>query len=299
MNKEYFVSKLRSFFSMPSAWIVLGLTLVFLLGACEATPAPTSPIEPVAGQFENAVADIVDVQPTSTPTASPTPTPVSRVTSTTDTPTRTPTPTPSSSWAYSTSDENCNASELVKSMTIPDGTVFAPGEVFIKTWKFKNIGDCMWEEDYLIIFVEGDAMGGDTAYLDAPVLVHKRGDASVVLIAPDEEGTYAGAWQLADGYGYGFGDTAYVEIVVSEDVISKSRSASTATPTSTPTPTATVESVTETSTATPIPTCTPTPAVEPTEEQTAEPATEEAVEEPTVEPVETDAALSAFWRWVL
>jgi len=180
-------------------------------------------------------------------------------------------------------------------MTIPDGTVFAPGEVFIKTWKFKNIGGCMWEEDYLIIFVEGDAMGGDTAYLDAPVLVHKRGDASVVLIAPDEEGTYAGAWQLADEYGYGFGDTAYVEIVVSEDVTSKSRSASTATPT----PTATAESVTETSTATPIPTCTPTPAVEPTEEQTAEPATEEAVEEPTVEPVETDAALSAFWRWVL
>jgi hypothetical protein len=188
-------------------------------------------------------------------------------------------------------------------MTIPDGTILSPGEAFVKTWKFKNVGKCAWEEDYLIVFVDGDGMDGETGYLDTTVAVGKRGDASVVLVAPDEEGTYYAYWQLADEDGYAFGELAYVEIVVSEDETSIPTATNTPTPTSTPTasvtptPTASATSTrieTETETETPTPTYTPVPTEEPVEELTEEPTeeptevpTEVPTEEPTPEPVET------------
>jgi len=188
-------------------------------------------------------------------------------------------------------------------MTIPDGTILSPGEAFVKTWKFKNVGKCAWEEDYLIVFVDGYGMDGDTTYLDTTVAVDKKGDASVVLVAPDEEGTYYAYWQLADEDGYAFGDLAYVEIIVSDDVTSTPTATNTPTSTSTPTamltsthtqtptPTSTcMEPPTETPTPTQKPTYTSIPSEEPTEkpaEESTEELTEVPTEESAPEPIET------------
>ena len=302
MNKKGIVLKLRSFLPPHSILIVVGLLLVFLVSACEtATPEPSA--ESVVYEVQTVAAETLSAQvtpsPTSTATSIPTPsaTPTPYVYSTTVT------PTPTSYTWYSTysASYDCNASELVSDMTIPDGTILSPGEVFVKTWKFKNVGKCAWEEDYLVVFVDGDGMDGETGYLDTTVAVGKRGDASVVLVAPDEEGTYYAYWQLADEDGYAFGELAYVEIVVSEDETSTPTATNTPTPTSTPTasatptPTASATSTCiETETETPTPTYTPVPTEEPAEELTEEPTeeptevpTEVPTEEPTPEPVET------------
>jgi hypothetical protein len=280
MNKKCFVPKTRSFFPSHSILIVAGLTLVFLLGACETNvPTPSAePViaEPVIYEVQTISVENVSVKSTATPAPTSTSTPTPYVTLTVTT----PTPTPQSQyWTYSASS-NCNASEFVRDMTIPDGTLFLPGDTFIKSWKFKNVGLCDWEEDYLLVFAQGDNMDGDATYIDKTVAVNKNGDASVLLTAPDDEGTYSGYWQLADQSGNVFGDLAYVEIVVSENVTSTPTPTPTVTPTPmytpTYTPTATVVE-TATETPTPTPTYTPTPTEEPTEEPTAEPTKTDAV----------------------
>jgi hypothetical protein len=314
-------NKLRSFLPARSIFIATGLTLAFLLGACELTTP-----EPAAGssidEIQTAAAETVTAQmsPSFSPTtgatlpASATPTPTSIATLIPVTPTPT-----TQVWygTYSPSDR-CNDSEFVKDVTIPDGTTLLPGESFIKTWRFENTGKCAWEEDYLIVFVEGNVMDGDSSYLDTTVLVNKKGNASVLLTAPDEEGTYYGYWQLADQDGYVFGDLAYVEIVVSEDAATSTPTPtatatetstytptptptatkkSTYTPTQTPTPTPTiVETATETPTPTPTHTLIPSaePTETPTETPTAEPTLEPTAEptiEPTVKPTEIGSVL--------
>jgi uncharacterized protein YceK len=153
----------------------------------------------------------------------------------------------------------CNDAVYVSDVTIPDGTVLAPGESFTKTWKFQNTGTCNWNEGYLITFVSGTNMGGVATTINQDVSVGATGDISVSLTAPNTVGTQAGYWRLADGSGNAFGQTVYVMIAVSG-------SASTVTPTLTQTGemTATSEptltpSVTATFTPTQIPTETPTP----------------------------------------
>jgi hypothetical protein len=312
MKKIGLVSKFRSFLPARSVLMAVGLLLVFLLGACEPT-SPTPSAEDIDYQVRTGVAEISSAQvtPSPTPTTSAMLIPFTGVTSTpyADLTTVTPTPTSYTSWTYSVYDD-CNSSELATDMTIPDGTVMSPGETFIKTWKFKNTGSCVWQEDYLIIFMGGDDMDGDTSYLDTVVEVGKRGDVSVVMTAPDEEGTYYGYWQLADEDGDTFGELAYVEIVVEEQPTSTPTPTATATqtPTYTPTPTSTptstpVETVTETPT--PTPTFFTDPGEEPTGELTEAPTatstvepTTDPTEEPTVEPVQTDSILSTIGDWL-
>jgi len=152
--------------------------------------------------------------------------------------------------SYSTAN-GCNDAIYVSDVTIPDGTVLAPSEAFTKTWEFQNTGTCDWDEDYLITFISGTDMNGETTEIDQEVLSGSVGDISVYLIAPDTDGTYVGYWRLSDGDGTVFGQSVYVMIVVSED-------AATLTPTATTTEEATATSI-STSTLTTIPEPTSTP----------------------------------------
>lgn len=292
MNKKGFLHKLPA----HSILIIIGLALAFLVSACEST-ALAAPAESIIYEVQTSVVETVSAQesPSLAPRSTPAPTASAMPTPYPTLATATPMPT-SQSWyeTYSTA-YGCNASEFVRDVTIPDGTILLPGDTFIKTWKFKNTGKCEWEEDYLVVFVEGNDMDGDAAYLDTTVAVNKKGDVSVVLTAPDEEGTYYGYWQLADQDGYLFGDLAYVEIVVSEDATSTPTPTPTSTLTSTYTPTATqtstytptpTSSETQTSTYTPTPTPTSTTVETATDTPTPTPTNtlvsgEEATEEPT------------------
>ncbi|MBK9925128.1 MAG: hypothetical protein IPP66_07530 [Anaerolineales bacterium] len=169
-----------------------------------------------------------------------------------------PTVQSTTSYSYTVSNSTangCNDAAFLSDVSVADGTVFAPGESFTKTWEFQNTGTCDWNEDYLIVFSSGTDMDGETTEIDQDVLVGASGDISVSLTAPTTNGTYVGYWRMADEDGNIFGQSVYVMIVVSD-------SASTVTPTATLTEEATSTSTSipqATETSTPLPTNTEVP----------------------------------------
>jgi hypothetical protein len=107
-----------------------------------------------------------------------------------------------------------NGAVYVDDVTIPDGSVIAPGQVFHKTWRVRNTGDAPWDAGYGLGFT------GDHP-LDAPGFVPvttarpgATADVSVTLRAPDEPSTYRSTWRLRDAAGHSFGDFLFAEIVV-------------------------------------------------------------------------------------
>jgi hypothetical protein len=159
--------------------VLTAFLLILSLGACEiaATPTPVIPF------------------PTIPTVATPEPTPPPTV----------PTITP-------TSPPGCTDRATFDSdVTVPPGTVFLPGQSFVKTWRLRNTGTCTWTTDYTLIFYTGDRMAGP-ALVPFPVAVPEGGivDLSVALVAPAGAGTYEGRWLLrsADGVAFGIVESA-------------------------------------------------------------------------------------------
>jgi hypothetical protein len=93
-------------------------------------------------------------------------------------------------------------------VTIPDGTVLAPGEMFSKTWRLKNVGSCKWTRFYTIVFFSGNSLNAhQTHYLPAEVEPGETIDVTVDMEAPMEPGEYQSNWMLsnADGELFGIG----------------------------------------------------------------------------------------------
>jgi len=106
-------------------------------------------------------------------------------------------------------------SEFVSDVSVPDGTPFAAGTVFQKTWRVRNTGDCAWDTSYRLTYLSGDRMSGPrSAPLGDAVQPGEEVDLSVMLIAPETAGTYQGQWQLFARDGTPFGTAPYVVIQV-------------------------------------------------------------------------------------
>ena len=54
----------------------------------------------------------------------------------------------------------CDRAQFIADVTVPDGTSFAPGIGFSKTWRLKNVGTCTWTTAYALVFDTGEKMGG-------------------------------------------------------------------------------------------------------------------------------------------
>jgi hypothetical protein len=153
----------------------------------------------------------------------------------------------------------CKDAIYMQDITVPDGTIFAPGEGFEKTWLIFNGGTCTWEADYVLSFLSGEEMSGIPHPLGNVVPPNTQVEVSVSMTAPLVAGSYTGYWQMTDSEGTKFGNAFYVIISVSGD----------ATVTSTPTQTFTATPVpTEEYTPTPTLTDTPVPSETPTIETT-------------------------------
>jgi inhibitor of cysteine peptidase len=116
-----------------------------------------------------------------------------------------------------------NSVEFVEDLTLPDDTVLAPGEEFVKGWLLRNNGTCPWVEGYKIVTIDDEPLEGDTEMaIEAPVAPGQTTEVSVTLIAPEEPGTYRSNWQMNDADGDLFGvdgfleDAFWLQIVVSE-----------------------------------------------------------------------------------
>lgn len=100
-------------------------------------------------------------------------------------------------------------------VTLPDGSVVAPGSELQKSWRVQNTGTCPWTPDYQLVFAGGDQLvGSDTVPLGATVPPGADHDISLPLTAPGNPGQYQGQWVLADPNGSTFGQVVYYEIVV-------------------------------------------------------------------------------------
>jgi Ig-like domain from next to BRCA1 gene len=126
----------------------------------------------------------------------------------------------SSNTPVASATPNCNAAQFVADVTIPDGTVMAPGQAFVKKWRIKNIGTCAWS-GYTLIFDSGDSMNGPATKAISALNPGQEVDLEVNLTAPSAAGNYRGYWRIVtngnvlvpvvDGYQ---GRSFYVDIKV-------------------------------------------------------------------------------------
>lgn len=197
------------------------VTTTLLLSACGASGADESAIATsvaltVAAQNPAPVVINTETPTPSTALTFPTQTPVLFL------PTLTPLALSSPTQPLNTGKDGCAQAELV-SETVPDGTIYAPGSQFTKTWEIKNTSLCTWDTTYKIVFWNGDILGGAYVY-NLPRVVPPSATVpiSLVLTAPATDDTYKSEWalQTPDGINFGVGQydsPFYAQIVVSSD----------------------------------------------------------------------------------
>ncbi len=126
-------------------------------------------------------------------------------------PTITPAPTKVSA---TPTDDGCDKAKFISDITIPDGTAFAPGESFTKTWRVRNTGTCTWASDYALVFDTGELMSGvSPKLLMGSVGPGDTVDISIDLVAPNTTGNYVSNWQIRNSSGVLFAKL-YVQIKV-------------------------------------------------------------------------------------
>ena len=94
----------------------------------------------------------------------------------------------------------CDQAQFIRDVTIPDGTIFAPGATFTKTWRLKNAGTCTWS-GYSLVFDSGDSMGGTSPTPIGTVSPNQEIDLSINLTAPTTVGSYRGYWRIRNASG--------------------------------------------------------------------------------------------------
>lgn len=91
------------------------------------------------------------------------------------------------------------------SETIPDGSNYASGTTFKKTWRLQNIGTCDWT-GVALVFDSGEKMGApDSGVISTTVAPNKTVDITVDLTAPSSPATYTGFFKLKSSTGEKFG----------------------------------------------------------------------------------------------
>ena len=200
---------------------ILVLTVI-LLGACGA-PASTEPTPDVNAARTSAAKTVIAeltltaaaftpvIEATATVTQAPAATatvgtPVIIVTNASGVPVLiSPTPILCDSLAFGTPVD----------VNIPDGSQMTPNQEFVKTWKVRNDGSCVWGAGYGLIYAGySNRMSGQPKPLVTVVEIGQEIEVSVSFKAPDKAGEYVSAWQMANAKGIPFGKALYVKILV-------------------------------------------------------------------------------------
>jgi Ig-like domain from next to BRCA1 gene len=189
-------------------WGVL-VIFSFFLGACRGaaqSPTPTGldPALVLTAAAQTAQA-ILTAQAASTPTALPaTPTPTQTPLQGTVSPTNPVSPTLNLTTLPVSG--GTDKAEFVLDVTVPDGTVFKPGDTFVKTWRLKNAGTSTWTPAFFLVYVSGTQMGSAAPLpLQNNVPPGQTVDLSVSLTAPTATGNYVGYYMLRNPNQHNFG----------------------------------------------------------------------------------------------
>jgi len=124
-------------------------------------------------------------------------------------------PTPVPTATATTAPAACtNDAQFDRDVTVPDGTTFAAGQTFEKTWRLRNSGTCAWGTGYQLVFVGGTAMTTNTAATVPATASGATADIKVPMTAPNAPGAYTGTWQMRTPSGTLFGNRVMVVIAV-------------------------------------------------------------------------------------
>src|SRR5512146_2991725 len=106
---------------------------------------------------------------------------------------------------------NCDQAQFVSDLTAPDGSSFATGAAFTKSWRLMNIGTCTWTTAYNLVWAGGDSIGAPPSVkLPADVPPGQMVDLSINLAAPTISGHYKALFKISNASGaqFGIGDSA-------------------------------------------------------------------------------------------
>jgi hypothetical protein len=188
---------------------IITLLILLILSACKPTLTPTptdvlNPIRTAAAQTVNAMTTDIVATSLSNP-AIPSNTPLPPANSAEQTPlspaTLLPITTPSLTTPNS-AQTNCDLAEFLDE-TIPDGTIYAPGTKFTKTWTLLNAGTCTWTSQYALVFISGNAMGATAAqpFTTEPIKPGVKVTLTLQLTAPQAAGTQRADFKLRNAGG--------------------------------------------------------------------------------------------------
>ena len=114
-----------------------------------------------------------------------------------------------------TSAPACTSNLLyIEDLTVPDGTVVAPGEQLDKRWRVENNGSCNWDVQYSLVPIGGQQLGAPDKQALYPARSGTQAMVQMIFTAPEEPGAYRSAWQAQDLEGNLFGDPIYIDIIV-------------------------------------------------------------------------------------
>ena len=180
------------------------LCVLALLASCGGGTTPAAPGDSATQLAQTAEAILTaTAAPKVTPTATTPP-----IVPPTQTP-NVPPPAPTAQPAPCTND-----SKFVEDITVPDGTHFAPGTPFDKTWRIQNTGTCTWDTTYQYRLINDVGMAGQNFNLPQTVAPNATIDLTVKFVSPMTAGKYRSQWRIFAPDGTPFGQRPYVEIVV-------------------------------------------------------------------------------------
>jgi hypothetical protein len=99
----------------------------------------------------------------------------------------------------------CLAAELVRDVTIPNGTNLPRNTDFVKVWRIENTGSCTWDTKLYFApvgYVGGspriDPFGGAPVQIGEKVRPGKTIDIALSLTTPDKDGSFRSQWVFTD-----------------------------------------------------------------------------------------------------
>jgi len=98
-----------------------------------------------------------------------------------------------------------NKAAFYGDVTIPDDTPLRQGDAFVKTWRLRNEGTCIWGNGYALVFASGDIMDGAITNSIPSAQPGNIIEVSVNQTAPASGGIHYGNWELQDASGKRFG----------------------------------------------------------------------------------------------
>lgn len=179
------------------------------------------------GTLTNLIAQYTNIEPSQ---VVPLPTPDSALPTATPAAAASATPQPCIDDMSFVADLNLNDNNMQDPPELP------PGWPFVKGWRIRNTGTCVWDSAYSLVYVSGNTpaarMGGQPTAVQGSVGPNQDYDIFVNLVTPLQPGVYQGFWQMINNQNRPFGARIWVGI----EVIG----AATATPQPTATPSANV-----------------------------------------------------------